>query len=53
VSGYDPSMESDLTFQLEALGPKIYNNYMDGIVNDSNKVIREFIAKCEEIVESL
>jgi hypothetical protein len=53
VSGYDPSMESDLTFQIEALGPKIYNRYMDGIVNDSNKIIREFIAKCEEIVESL
>jgi hypothetical protein len=26
---------------------------MDGIVNDSNKIIQEFIAKCEEIVEYL
>ena len=53
VSGYEPSMESDLTFELEALGPKVYNRYMDGIVNDSNKVIQEFIAKCEEIVKHL
>ena len=53
VSGYDPSMENDLTFELEGLGPKVYNRYMDGIVNDDNKVIQEFIAKCEEIVESL
>jgi hypothetical protein len=53
VSGYDPSMEDDLTFELEALGPKVYNRYMDGIVNDSNKIIQEFISKCEEIVEHL
>jgi hypothetical protein len=26
---------------------------MDGIVNDSNKIIQEFISKCEEIVEHL
>jgi hypothetical protein len=53
VDGYEPSMESDLTFELEGLGPKVYNRYMDGIVNDDNKVIGEFVAKCEEIVRSL
>ena len=53
VSGYDPSMENDLAFELEALGPKVYNRYMDGIVSDSNNIIQEFIAKCEEIVEHL
>jgi hypothetical protein len=26
---------------------------MDGIVNDDNRIIGEFIKKCEEIVESL
>jgi hypothetical protein len=26
---------------------------MDGIVSDSNNIIQEFIAKCEEIVEHL
>jgi hypothetical protein len=53
VDGYEPSMESDLTFELEGLGPKVYNRYMDGIVNDDNKIIGEFVAKCEEIVRSL
>jgi len=53
VDGYEPSMESDLTFELESLGPKVYNKYMDGIVNDDNKIIGEFVAKCEEIVKSL
>jgi hypothetical protein len=26
---------------------------MDGIVNDDNKIIGEFIKKCEEIVKTL
>jgi hypothetical protein len=53
VDGYDPSMENDLTFELEGLGPKVYNRYMDGIVNDNNKIIGEFIKMCEEIVKTL
>jgi hypothetical protein len=53
VDGYHPSMENDLTFELEGLGPKVYNRFMDGIVNDDNRIIGEFIKKCEEIVESL
>ncbi len=53
VDGYDPSMENDLTFELEGLGPKVYNRYMDGIVKDDNKIIGEFIKKCEEIVKTL
>lgn len=53
VSGYDRSMESDLTFMLESLGPKIYNRFMDGIVKDDNKIIQEFIAECEELVKEL
>lgn len=53
VDGYDVSMENDLAFELEGLGPKVYNRYMDGIVNDDNKVIGEFITKCEEIVKTL
>jgi hypothetical protein len=53
VDGYHPSMENDLTFELEGLGPKVYNRYMDGIVNDDNKIIGEFIKKCEEIVKTL
>jgi len=46
-------MENDLTFELEGLGPKVYNRYMDGIVKDDNKIIGEFIKKCEEIVKTL
>jgi Sec7-like guanine-nucleotide exchange factor len=53
VSGYDRSMESDLTFMLESLGPKVYNRFMDGIVKDDNKIIQEFIAECEELVKEL
>jgi hypothetical protein len=53
VSGYDTSMENDLAFELEGLGPQVYNKFMDGIVSDNNKIIQEFIAKCEEIVEHL
>lgn len=53
VDGYHISMESDLTFELEGLGPKVYNRFMDGIVNNDNKIIREFIKKCEEIVKTL
>jgi len=53
VDGYDVSMENDLTFELEGLGPKVYNRYMDGIVNDDNKIIGEFIKMCEEIVKTL
>ena len=53
VDGYEPNMENDLTFELEGLGPKVYNRFMDGIVNDDNKIIGEFIKKCEEIVKTL
>jgi hypothetical protein len=53
VDGYHPNMENDLTFELEGLGPKVYNRFMDGIVNDDNRIINEFIKKCEEIVKTL
>jgi hypothetical protein len=53
VNGYNKNMENDLTFELEGLGAKVYNRYMDGIVNDDNKIINEFIKKCEEIVKTL
>jgi hypothetical protein len=46
-------MESDLTFMLESLGPKVYNRFMDGIDKDDNKIIQEFIAECEELVKEL
>ena len=53
VTGYDISMESDLAFELDALGPKESNRLMDGIVRDDNKVINDFIKVCEEIVKDL
>jgi hypothetical protein len=53
VNGYEPSMESDLNMMIEALPASEYNKYMDGIVNDDNKIIGEFIAFCEEAVKEL
>ena len=53
VDGYDPSMESDLTMMIEDLPTKEYNRFMDGIVNDDNKVIGEFVSFCEEAVKEL
>jgi hypothetical protein len=53
VAGYDPSMESDITVMIEDLPANEYNKYMDGIVNDNNKIIGEFITFCEECVEVL
>jgi hypothetical protein len=53
VSGYDPSMESDLTMMIENLPAKEYNRFMDGIVNDDNKIIGEFIKFCEDAVKEL
>jgi hypothetical protein len=53
VNGYEPSMESDLNMMIEALPASEYNKYMDGIVNDDNKIIGDFIAFCEEAVKEL
>jgi hypothetical protein len=53
VDGYDRSMESDLAFELDALDPKEFNRFMDGIVTDNNKSISDFIKVCEEIVKDL
>jgi len=53
VDDYDPSMESDLTMMIEDLPAKDYNRFMDGIVNDDNKIIGEFIKFCEEAVKEL
>ena len=53
VNGYDRSMESDLAFELDALEPKEFNRFMDGIVRDDNKAIGDFIKVCEEIVKDL
>ena len=39
------NMKTNLRYPERSFGP--------GIVNDSNKVIQEFIAKCEEIVKHL
>jgi hypothetical protein len=53
VTGYDRSMESDLTFELGNLDPKEFNRYMDGFVNDDNDAINDFIKACEKIVKYL
>jgi hypothetical protein len=53
VDGYDSSMESDLTMMIEDLPAKDYNRFMDGIVNDDNKIIGEFIKFCEDAVKEL
>jgi hypothetical protein len=53
VTGYDSSMESDLTFELGNLDPKEFNRYMDGFVNDDNDAINDFIKTCEKIVKYL
>jgi hypothetical protein len=53
VDGYDSSMESDLTMMIEDLPAKDYNTFMDGIVNDDNKIIGEFIKFCEDAVKEL
>lgn len=53
VDGYDPSMESDVTYYIEQMEPKEYNRMMQGIINDDNKVIGEFIKFCEEVVNDL
>jgi len=50
VDGYEPSLERDLISVLEGMGPKVYNRLMDGIVNDNQKIINEFINLCEEII---
>jgi hypothetical protein len=34
------------------MGPRVYNRLMDGIVNDDQKVINEFINLCEEILKT-
>jgi hypothetical protein len=43
VDGYDPEYQRDLITVIEGMGPKVYNRLMDGIVNDNQKVIDEFI----------
>jgi hypothetical protein len=53
VTGYDSSMESDLTFELGKLDPKEFNRYMDGFVKDDNAAINDFITACEKIVQYL
>ena len=53
VDGYEPSMESDITMMIEDLPAKEYNRFMDGIVNDDNKIIGEFIKFCEDAVKEL
>ena len=53
VDGYDPSMESDIATMIEKLPEQEYNKYMDGIVNNNNQSIKEFISFCEECVEVL
>ena len=50
VDGYEPSLERDLISVLEGMGPKVYNRLMDGIVDDNQKIINEFIKLCEEII---
>lgn len=52
VDGYDPDMERDLISVLEGMEPKLYNRLMDGIVNDDQKIIDEFIKICEEIIKT-
>ena len=52
VDGYEPSLERDLVSVLESMGPGVYNRLMDGIVNDDQKVINEFINLCEEILKT-
>jgi hypothetical protein len=34
------------------MGPKVYNRLMDGIVNDNQKVIDEFIKLWEDILKT-
>ena len=53
VDGYDSNMESDITMMIEDLPAKEYNRFMDGIVNDDNKIIAEFIKFCEDSVKEL
>ena len=53
VDGYEPSMESDISTMIENLPEQEYNKYMDGIVNNNNQSIKEFIEFCEECVEVL
>jgi hypothetical protein len=52
VDGYEPELERDLVSVLESMGPRVYNRLMDGIVNDDQKIINEFINLCEEIIET-
>lgn len=54
VDGYEPSMESHLIMSLEqTLNPKEFNELMDGIVRNDDKVIIKFIVKCERIVREM
>ena len=50
VEGYEPDLQRDLISVLEGMGPKVYNRLMDGIVDDNQKIINEFIKLCEEII---
>lgn len=52
VDGYEPELQRDLVSVLEGMGPKVYNRLMDGIVNDNQKIINEFIELCEEIIKT-
>jgi hypothetical protein len=52
VEGYEPSLQRDLITVIEGMGPRVYNRLMDGIVNDDQKVINEFINLCEEILKT-
>jgi hypothetical protein len=52
VDGYDSEYQRDLITVIEGMGPKVYNRLMDGIVNDNQKVIDEFIKLCEDILKT-
>jgi hypothetical protein len=52
VDGYESEYQRDLITVIEGMGPKVYNRLMDGIVNDNQKVIDEFIKLCEDILKT-
>jgi hypothetical protein len=53
VNGYKPYMEVHVVSQLEMLPEGDFNQIMDGIVNNDNKMIMRFAAFAEKIVKEL
>jgi hypothetical protein len=54
VKGYSHDMEPHLISELESeLTPKEFNEIMDGIVKNDQKMILKFVVKCERIVKDL